>query len=470
METKCIYCGKGAADNVELSESDIIPDGLTNVKIKNKNVCTIEHNNKFSDMFESKIINDLSFIRNHLNIKGKNKQYPAYEAKFKINDKKYVVKKIISNSSIIGRRPIRDENNSTLLAPIEELAKFKGFQEAKVEPLNLNDIDIEQQILIQLSIFVSDEIKRLIAKIAYEWHCKLSNINDRYEEYTNIINFIISGKNSSTDDCVSIVTEDYLYSVLKEQHDIGSHVLVRFVKNNSIYVLVSFFGLVIYQVKVCDNLQAIGSDNLFISQSFPVVGKGKLIPGTCVDSLFEDLNESSQIIGTLNGLNVMAYLPSIEEKTELSISDKLFMLKLSGILEKMLSKVNYPDLEKLVAVIRENLNELLSTSFFHINELKRFVIEYRLERGIQINVRTSDKRFWFNLYAIYTTGKFVEDGVYCNIDDIVGLVQKNLGKAQNSQINITDEMLKKIKTQILSDEEYMTFLKRGAEIVKKICR
>ena len=71
-EVKCIYCGRGTSDGVEISESDIIPDALTNAKIRCKNVCKTEHNNKFSDMFESKVINELSFIRNYLNIRGKN--------------------------------------------------------------------------------------------------------------------------------------------------------------------------------------------------------------------------------------------------------------------------------------------------------------------------------------------------------------------------------------------------------------
>ena len=47
----CIYCG-----NTETSESDIIPDALTNARITNKNVCKTEHNNKFSDLFESDVI------------------------------------------------------------------------------------------------------------------------------------------------------------------------------------------------------------------------------------------------------------------------------------------------------------------------------------------------------------------------------------------------------------------------------
>ena len=59
MLNKCIYCGK--VD--DLSESDIIPDALTNARIFNKNVCRIEHNNLFSDMFESKVIEAYVFFR-----------------------------------------------------------------------------------------------------------------------------------------------------------------------------------------------------------------------------------------------------------------------------------------------------------------------------------------------------------------------------------------------------------------------
>ena len=75
MEQKCIYCGK----NHDLSESDIIPDALTNARIFNNNVCRIEHNNRFSDMFESKVIEALAFITNELDIKSsKGKNYASY--------------------------------------------------------------------------------------------------------------------------------------------------------------------------------------------------------------------------------------------------------------------------------------------------------------------------------------------------------------------------------------------------------
>lgn len=73
----CIYCG-----NTETSESDIIPDALTNARITNKNVCKTEHNNKFSDLFESEVIEALALITNELDIKShKGENYAAYPAK-----------------------------------------------------------------------------------------------------------------------------------------------------------------------------------------------------------------------------------------------------------------------------------------------------------------------------------------------------------------------------------------------------
>lgn len=45
---KCIYC----VTEDDMSESDIIPDALTNARILNRDVCKTEHKNKFSDLFE----------------------------------------------------------------------------------------------------------------------------------------------------------------------------------------------------------------------------------------------------------------------------------------------------------------------------------------------------------------------------------------------------------------------------------
>ena len=79
---ECIYCGTSE----DLSESDIIPDALTNARIINRNVCRVAHNNRFSDLFESKVISDLGFITNELDIKSsKGKKYASYAATIKID-------------------------------------------------------------------------------------------------------------------------------------------------------------------------------------------------------------------------------------------------------------------------------------------------------------------------------------------------------------------------------------------------
>ncbi len=86
MENTCIYCGA----NTDLSESDIIPDALTNSRLTNNCVCRVAHNNKFSDLFESKVISSLSFITNELDIKSsKSRNYACYSAIYYINGVKY---------------------------------------------------------------------------------------------------------------------------------------------------------------------------------------------------------------------------------------------------------------------------------------------------------------------------------------------------------------------------------------------
>ena len=82
----CIYCGK----STDLSVSDIIPDALTNGKLCNRYVCRINHNNKFSDAFESEVIEGLSVVTNALNIKSsKGKNYAKYDTTIIIDGTSY---------------------------------------------------------------------------------------------------------------------------------------------------------------------------------------------------------------------------------------------------------------------------------------------------------------------------------------------------------------------------------------------
>ena len=130
---KCIYCG-----SEELSKSDIIPDALTNGKIINPCVCRVNHNNKFSDLFEDDVIKALAVFTNELDVKsskGKGK-YASYDSIIGIDGTNYKTK-VSSNSDILsGKRIMRSEDGKTLIGPLDEIRKIKGAKE--VQLINVN--------------------------------------------------------------------------------------------------------------------------------------------------------------------------------------------------------------------------------------------------------------------------------------------------------------------------------------------
>jgi hypothetical protein len=442
LDVRCIYCGKGESDGINLSESDIIPDGLTNQKIKNKNVCTKEHNNDFSGLFEAKVIEELSFLRNHLNIKGKSNKYAAYEATFVINGRKYIHKKITSNSSPFGKNPIKDESEQAILGPIEKLALMNGFQELNVEYIDLNSVYIEKQVSLDLAIFSSFEMQRLIAKMAYEWHCKLEGINDRFEDFHDIIDFISTGTGNKG--ILTVITNDEFYNILKDQYEFGSHGLIRVSTKNALYVYMSFWGICIYRVKLCDLKEQ--KDSYFASQEFQLVGKGSVVKYDDLQALFADIinisnSPSQNYFYRIKMMQVLRIVSTLHEDVVVST-----------------------DNEKLTELLLKNMDEILSTSILHTHELKRFVNEYNLTNGINLNVDNDEKWFWFNLFCVYTCGKELSNNT--TIDDIVKLMLQKIG-VRNS-VTITDELLVSIRNQVLDDKESITSIMLGANTIMNL--
>lgn len=126
MERRCIYCGTDA----DLSESDIIPDALTNARIMNKNVCRIAHNNQFSDMFESKVISALSFITNELDIKSsKSAGYPAYHTTVTIEGNDYEAK-IRSDRDLLGNRVLTSSDKQYKFGRYDK-SHLQGYHKEK---------------------------------------------------------------------------------------------------------------------------------------------------------------------------------------------------------------------------------------------------------------------------------------------------------------------------------------------------
>lgn len=186
MENRCIYCGVSA----DLSKSDIIPDALTNRKIINKNVCRIKHNNNFSDLFESKIIKELAVITNELDIKSsksKSGAYHLYDVKIIIDGEGYVTRLRTDNNILGSNVMLKSEDGKKNISTIEKLDKIANGK--PVENLDLNKIIITKEVEFNPQAFASQEMFRLIAKIAFEWYCLKNKITDKIDDFEEIINF-----------------------------------------------------------------------------------------------------------------------------------------------------------------------------------------------------------------------------------------------------------------------------------------
>lgn len=246
MVHKCIYCGKAN----DLSESDIIPDALTNARILNRNVCRVEHNNKFSDMFESKVIEALSFITNELDIKSsKGKNYAPYEAIITIEGTDYNLK-LHGDNEIFNGRVMKSADSTQMISSYDKAVKI-AKDKSKVKPLDINTIEIRKKVRINNEIFFDNSMYRMLSKIAFEWYCAKNDLSDHYSEFGDIVEFITTGNGVNP---VSIIQEEELYKIVDHLGNLGSHILFAFEKENGeINVIISLFGLLMYRVIVAKN-------------------------------------------------------------------------------------------------------------------------------------------------------------------------------------------------------------------------
>lgn len=454
-ETKCIYCGKGESDGIKINESDIIPDGLTNAKIKFKNVCSIEHNSNFSDMFESKIINELSFLRNHLNIKTKDKNIPKYSASFIIKDKTYPVKKIIGASSI-AKKIMSTKDKTSYIGPLVEIKKFKNLDKTKLEIIDLNNIEITENIEFKTSLFISNEMYRLVSKIAYEWFCKVNEINGNLPIFKRIVEFITTGYSSKIDELIEPLSNELQYKFINETYDIGSHFLYLYVNKNKISVIVSIFGIAIYKVNICtlEDFKKFKLKEHSCSQQFLLTGEKIFVSHKDVQNLISDLQKSFEFFSLPNGSKVCIAPKSTKKVFE--------FLSLNEIFKTVDNEFNQ---ESFLNILIKNYKNLISTSVLNIQSLKRFVNEYNLDLGVNLNPRGTGSEFWFNLYVIFKIG---EKNII-NLDDrLLILFVKNLFNSNTSKIIGNENLTKELKKEILKVENYEDFIILGAKKIKSL--
>ena len=115
-------------------------------------------------------------------------------------------------------------------------------------------------------------MERLVAKISYEWFCYLNKVDEKYDEFEPIINFIETGKNNNF---VSYVIDEGIYGIFSKISIPNSHVLILYEdENNHLNVLVSIFGVCIYKVDLGNQFPAILKQDLDL-QNYKLLPKNR---------------------------------------------------------------------------------------------------------------------------------------------------------------------------------------------------
>lgn len=457
---RCIYCG---AEN-DLSESDIIPDALTNARITNRNVCRIEHNNKFSDLFESKVIEALSFITNELDVKSsKGKNYAEYEASVSIAGIDYDIS-MASETDLFNGRVLKSNDKKHLMTTYERASAI-AKDPSKVEQIDVNNIVIEKKVRIGLEIYFDEAIFRLAAKIAFEWYCAKNNVSGNYDDFSNIISFITSGTENNP---VSIVQNEEQYSFIDAHANLGSHCLFAFQDAQSrINVIINLFGIIMYRVIVSDHTPEICKNNLLYQELCTDSSRKEIIKSSLDDvekTYMEYFMVSDNFIpiNLANGMKVMLQpqIPSIDITLYMFLSNAV---KSFQVIDEGTTTPN----ETIIAILLKNIRKITEASLLHKKSIKRFVKEHFKEghEPIRLNPNSINREDVFMFYILMTIGK----SNIKTIDDslLQKIAKQSLGMRQESEIKINDDVAEKLKSEILNTDEYPSLLEQGALIVNQ---
>ena len=147
-----------------------------------------------------------------------------------------------------GKRIISTEDGKRKLGPMEEIRKFKEATDKNITIVDVNQIEIEKRVTLKLDVFFSNEMHRLMAKIAYEWYCLHNNITDRLDDFDSIIDFITTGNGS---DPVELISNKEVYARFEQLSDFGSHTILSYIGlDDSVNIIVSFFGIAMYNIRL----------------------------------------------------------------------------------------------------------------------------------------------------------------------------------------------------------------------------
>ena len=452
---KCIYC-----NSTDISESDIIPVSLTNAKITRKNVCRVKHNNEFGKTFESDVINKLTFLRDHLDITTKSKKYPETTVEVKVDD--IILKKnITKNANVFGNHLISSVDNNSKVGPIEKInqladsARLKGNQVGTVTEIDMNEKVIETHFPIDLTAFISESSKRLVAKMAYEWFCYVYNVEEYLNEFTDIIDFICGAQANTNEVLVTYVADARMYEIIKQHTMHGSHTFMAYESDTSIDVLVSFFGICIYNVRVLNKpVQKKFNKNCFLHE-FQLSAKRNVLEQQTSEDFYNLINKALEVVQTKNG-------PGLAPKEEFKGGYNWQVIGLYYNVEILIKNVEFLEEinELLINEIIKNLTEIMNGNILHLRNLKRFVKEcISNNEEIRLNPHAFGGEKIFFYYVVYKMG--LTEGLVVNEQSIMGILSDIID--ENTEIKMSSEKQTVLWNMVISDENYSEILKRGGQ-------
>lgn len=246
---KCIYCN----NENDLTVSDIIPAALTGAKLRKRFVCR-SHNSFTNDHYENAMIRRLDIFRNRIGLTERDGDPVRFSADLKIGE--YTSEKNISisdNKSIMDTdrlfRMKDKQGHTVLVGPKEKLLKIRGATLDKITDLPLADISVSSITDIR-DLFVSETVLHAIAKIAYEWHCYINDVEEFYvDKYGLITSYILDPERSNT--LVNVVNDAYVAMLADRFSRTGSNMLFEYSDSDgNIYVIFCLWNVIAYKVKV----------------------------------------------------------------------------------------------------------------------------------------------------------------------------------------------------------------------------
>jgi len=280
---KCIYCNCEA----ELTVSDIIPYALTGAKVKRRFVCKV-HNSFTNDRYEKDFIKNLDYFRKSLGLTTRDGDEIKVNVSIDIGD--YHINNVCFatvDSLLNGKQILTTSDNEGRTIKIgnrDIISRINSSKQGIIQEIETANIDIRIKHDMR-QMFISDTSLHSIAKIAYEWHCYVNNI-EAYDsqKYGKIVEYILG---DNDDELVSVVTDPITLNALNDLSRTGTNIIFEYEDNSECqYVVISLWNVIAYKILIYKGILGKSNENKVVNMHcYHLDGEEQCLPCPFVGSL-----------------------------------------------------------------------------------------------------------------------------------------------------------------------------------------